>query len=336
MITLPEVPHAEAFRQWRSAPDLWIPVVKQIAGRAGVDATRLTRFTTGTNLVVDLNGVAVLKLFPPLYAAQFTSERAALQLLDGQLSVPIPRIMAQGHENGWSWLIMTRLDGTVGSEVWPVLSEDERVHIIGQIGQTIAQVQAVSPGALAAVKPGWSEFIARQRAGCLARHQQQGLPAHFVADLEEVLRDAPLGLQGGGDPVILTGEWIPENLLLSQTPDGWRLGAVIDFGDVMTGPGAYDLLGPSTFMCAGVPDRLRALLVGYGVTARTYDAAMRRRLLTLMLLHRASDLRKIAIPGWEDMIDHLQGLQGLVWPEVFQDDAPPAESRANQTERHGM
>ena len=34
-------------------------------------------------------------------------------------------------------------------------------------------------------------------------------------------------------PVILTGEWIPENLLLIETSNGWKLAAVIDFGDVM-------------------------------------------------------------------------------------------------------
>ncbi|WP_414633679.1 phosphotransferase [Paracoccus marcusii] len=46
---------------------------------------------------------------------------------------------------------------------------------------------------------------------------------------------------------------IPENLLLTETSTGWKLAAVIDFGDVMTGWREYDLLGPSTFMCAGVP-----------------------------------------------------------------------------------
>ncbi|RMC33192.1 hypothetical protein [Paracoccus alkanivorans] len=35
-------------------------------------------------------------------------------------------------------------------------------------------------------------------------------------------------------PVILTGEWLPKDLLLSRTPAGWRLAAVIDFGGVMT------------------------------------------------------------------------------------------------------
>jgi len=36
-----------------------------------------------------------------------------------------------------------------------------------------------------------------------------------------------------------------ENFLLSRDSGGWRLSGLIDFGDVMTGWGEYDLLGPS-------------------------------------------------------------------------------------------
>lgn len=314
---LPYALDAEAFKRWRFSPELWSPVVKEIARTARVGVDCLIPFTTGTNLVVDLNGSVVLKLFPPIYAAQFASERDALRLLDGRLSVPIPSICAQGQEGGWSWLIMTKLSGTVGSDVWPSLSEDERTEIVGQIGRTIAEVQAVDPGDLADVNPTWTEFLARQIERCVARHRSHGLPEHFLEDLADLVGDAPSVLPSGMDPVILTGEWIPENLLLERTPDGWRLAAVIDFGDVMTGWGEYDLLGPSTFMCAGVPGRLKSLLKGYGVTDNQYDAAMRRRLVTLMVLHRASDLRGINIDGWATAIDRLHDLEDLIWPEIF-------------------
>jgi len=34
--------------------------------------------------------------------------------------------------------------------------------------------------------------------------------------------------------VILTGEYIPENLLLSSEAGNWRLSGLFDFGDVFT------------------------------------------------------------------------------------------------------
>ncbi len=317
MNRFPEISDAQDFKRWRFAPDLWSPVVREIARVADIDVASLTPFETGTNLVVDLDGSVVLKLFPPIYTAQFASERAALRLLDGRLSFPTPSIFAEGQEGGWSWLIITKLSGTVGSEIWPSLSESERTRIVGQVGRAIAEVQAISPEDLVAIEPTWPNFIASQAERCVERHRRQQLPEQLLKDLAALVNDVPYVLPSDVRPVILTGEWIPENLLLSQTPDGWQLGAVIDFGDVMTGWGEYDLLGPSTFMCAGVPGRLRSLLQGYGVTANTYDAKMRRRLMTLMVLHRASDLRKIDIAGWASAINRLHDVEDLIWPKIF-------------------
>ena len=42
------------------------------------------------------------------------------------------------------------------------------------------------------------------------------------------------------------------------------LAGLIDFGDVMTGWREYDLLGPSAFMAAGMPRRVRSLFEGFG------------------------------------------------------------------------
>lgn len=312
----PDISDEEDFKRWRSTSDHWLPVVIEIARRAKLDAVSPTSFKTGTNLVVDLNGAAILKIFPPLYATQFTVERIALRHLNGRLSVPIPRILAEGEDNGWSWLIITKLPGTVGSEVWPVLSEQERIAILGDIGRTIAEVQAVDPGELLEMQPAWPDFIKRQAEACIARHRCQGLQTPLLADLPALLHAAPSVLPADVQPVILTGEWIPENLLLTETSTGWKLAAVIDFGDVMTGWREYDLLGPSTFMCAGVPGRLQSFLEGYGVTAEDYGDAMRRRLTTLMMLHGASDMRGIAIPDWQSSVRTLGDLEDLIWPKT--------------------
>ena len=116
-------------------------------------------------------------------------------------------------------------------------------------------------------------------------------------------------------PVILTGEYIPENFLLSCDGDRWRLSGLIDFGDVMTGWGEYDLLGPSAFMTAGRPRRVRSLLSGFGYSDADITPALQRRLMALLLLHRFSDpIRHICIEGWQQKADDLFELQELLWP----------------------
>jgi len=116
-------------------------------------------------------------------------------------------------------------------------------------------------------------------------------------------------------PVILTGEYIPENFLLSRESGGWRLSGLIDFGDVMTGWGEYDLLGPSGFMAAGMPRRVRSLFEGFGYSNAHIDPQLKRRLMTLLLLHRFSDpIRQIRIEGWQQKAGDLLELQELLWP----------------------
>src|ERR1700752_1852314 len=99
----------------------------------------------------------------------------------------------------------------------------------------------------------------QQIAGCRARHARLGLAQKFLDDLDDLLCDAATMIPMQSQAVILTGEYFPENLLLDVNDEDCRLAGVIDFGDVMTGWREYDLMGPSAFMAAGHPRRVRSL-----------------------------------------------------------------------------
>jgi hygromycin-B 7''-O-kinase len=315
MCALPDLANFEAYKDWRADTSRWLPVALDIVHGHGLPAASLHIFSTGTNLVVGLGDDLVLKLFPPVLRSQFISERASLALLRGRLGIPIPEIVCEGERDGWPYLVITRLSGIVGSEVWPMLPEDQKEIVLGQIGATIAEVQRVPVGELALIEPRWGDFIAKQIAGCRARHTRLGPPQKFLDGLDDLLREAPMLIPLDAPPVILIGEYIPENFLLSRDSAGWRLAGLFDFGDVMTGWGEYDLLGPSAFMTAGRPRRVRRLLAGFGCSVTDVDALWRRRLLALMLLHRASDpVHHICIEGWQEKADDLTGLQDLLWP----------------------
>jgi hygromycin-B 7''-O-kinase len=315
MLPLPDLPNFEAFKAWRADTSQWLPVALDIAHGHGLPTASPHIFSTGTNLVIGLGDELILKLFPPVCCGQFVSERAALALLRGRLGLPIPEIVFEGERDGWPYLVITRLSGVLGSEAWPSLPEDQKEIVLAQIGATIADVQRVPVGELSLIEPRWDRFIAAQIAGCRARHVRLGLPPKFLDGLDDLLREVPTLIPLDTPPVILTGEYIPENFLLSRDGANWRLSGLIDFGDVMTGWGEYDLLGPSAFMAAGKPRRVLSLLEGFGYSAADIDAALKRRLMALMLLHRASDpLRHICIGGWQHQASDLRELQDLVWP----------------------
>lgn len=309
---LPDLTDAESFRAFRSDAARWLPVALDIARSHGLDASAPHVFPTGTNLVVGLGDGLILKIFPPLLRAQFVSERASLAQLKGRLDLPIPEIVAEGVRDGWRYLIMTRLAGTLGSEVWPQLPEDQKERLLRQIGETIASVQRAPLGALAHIEPRWDEFMRAQMQGCEARHTRLGLAPKFLRGLDDLLRDAAELIPMDAPPVILIGEYIPENFLLACDDGQWSLAGLFDFGDVLAGWRDYDLLGPSAFMAAGRPGRVKSLLEGFGY--EKLDFVLKRRLMALMLLHRASDLNAhICVEGWQERAKDLVELQELIW-----------------------
>jgi hygromycin-B 7''-O-kinase len=315
MHTLPDVKNIEAFDAWRAEPSQCLPAALDIARSHGLPCGDPHLFATGTNLVVALDDALVLKVFPPLLRHQFVSERASLSQLRGRIGVPIPEIVLEGERDQWPYLVITRLNGIVGTQAWPILSEDQKERILGRIGEAIAEVQRVPVGELSRLEPRWDVFIPRQIEGCRARHARLGLPRKYLDGLEAYLRDAADLIPLRTPPVILTGEYGPENFLLSREGGDWRLSGLIDFGDAFTGWGEYDLLGPSVFMTAGLPRRVRSLLEGFGYSRADMTPALTRRLMTLALLHRFSDLnRQICIPGWQQKAGDLFELERLLWP----------------------
>ena len=315
MHSLPNLKNIEAFQAWRADPAQCLPVALDIARGHGLSHRDPHLFSTGTNLVVALDDRLILKIFPPLLRSQFVSERISLSQLRGRLGVAIPEIVVEGERDQWPYLVVTRLSGTLGTEAWPALPEDQKERILAQIGETIAQVQRVPVDGLSDIEPRWDRFIAQQIRGCRARHQRLGLPRQYLDGLDDLLRDATSLIPLDAPPVILTGEYIPENFLLSREGSGWRLSGLIDFGDVMTGWGEYDLLGPSAFMAAGMPRRVRSLFAGFGYSSADMNFTLQRRLMALLLLHRASDpVRHICIEGWQQRAGDLFALQELLWP----------------------
>jgi hygromycin-B 7''-O-kinase len=313
--SLPGLIDFETFRTWRADTSRWLPVAIDIARSHGLAATAPQIFATGTNLVVALDDRLILKIFPPALRSQFVSEEASLSRLHNRLGVPIPEIVCQGERDRWPYLVVTRLHGMLGAAAWPALPEDQKERVLRQIGETIAEVQRVPPAELLKIEPRWDAFMRRQIDGCRARHERLGLPRKFLDGLDALLRDAADLIPVDAPPVILTGEYIPENFLLSSQDGQWRLAGLIDFGDVLTGWGEYDLLGPSAFMSAGRPGLVRSLFEGFGYASNDIDFALKRRLMALMLLHHASDPnRHICIEGWHERAADLYQLQDLIWP----------------------
>ena len=303
------------YRALRGDPQRWHDAIATIAARHGLDAGPV-RPLGGSNLVASVGGTRVVKLFPPFLRYQWDSERVALAVLHGALApVVTPELLHEGEIDGWPYLVMTRLEGASLEDAWRHAAADEQVQLLGQIGALIARVHALDPGPIAAIGPRWDDFLAAQRAGCVARHRRLALPAPLLAELEAYLDRAMPAIPHVIAPVILTGEYTPANLLVTRRADRWQLTGLIDFGDVWCGAADYDLLGPATFLAAGDPARLGALLAARGHAPGELVPALRDRLMALLLLHRHSDLdAQLRVPDWRGRAHSLDELAALVFP----------------------
>lgn len=311
---MPPVISREDYRGLRGDPRRWRDAIVAIAGRHGLAADPV-RPLGGSNLVASI-GACVIKLFPPFLRYQWDGERVALAVLRGALApIATPELLHAGELDGWPYLVMTRLEGTSLEDAWPHTAAADQVEMLAQIGALIAQAHALEPGPIAAIGPPWDDFLAAQRAGCVARHARLGLPAPLLAELDAYLDRLAPAIPRGIAPVILTGEYTPANLLVARRADRWQLTGLIDFGDVGCGAADYDLLGPATFLAAGDPDRLAALLVARGYSPGELVPALRERLMALLLLHRHSDLdAQLCIPDWRHRAHSLDQLAALVFP----------------------
>ncbi|WOH66767.1 aminoglycoside 3'-phosphotransferase/choline kinase family protein [Bradyrhizobium sp. BWA-3-5] len=313
--SLPPFTDYESFRSFRANPAQWLPIARDIARSHGLACTAPHVFATGTNLVMALDEHHILKIFPPILRPQFVSEQSSLAQLRGRLRIAIPEIVVEGERDGWPYLVITRLPGVLGADAWPSLPEADKEGVLAEIGATIAEVQRAPIGPLARIEPDWPTFVRGQIAACHARHARLGLPQKFLDGLDGLLRDATDLIPLDAAPVILIGEYIPENFLLRREAGTWHLAGLFDFGDVMAGWGEYDLLGPSAFMTAGRPRRVRSLFDGFGYSGADINFELKRRLMALMMLHQASDpIRHIYIEGWQQKAANLEELQELLWP----------------------
>ncbi|WP_245676875.1 phosphotransferase family protein [Oligoflexus tunisiensis] len=305
-------------RRYRLQSELWREPFLALWREKGPDpalAARFQPFTDGTNLIAALGEAWIMKVFPPFLKHQWVSEWRVMQHLAGQLQLPIPQYYASGVQGDWPYIIMSRLPGVTLENVWPRLGNLAKAALLQDIGRIMSRVHAVPVGHLMDLPPAWTPFFAQQIAHARARHTRLGMPRWFTDSVDAFVQKALPLLSGSFQPVILTGEYTPFNLLVLDEPEVTRIAGMIDFGDAMIGTPEYDLLGPLLFSCEGRPNLVKALLSGYGYAEADQNRTLRRRLMLLQILHRYSDFRaQLRIPGGLDRVHSIEELEELIWP----------------------
>jgi hygromycin-B 7''-O-kinase len=268
------------------------PGVEALCRDLGADVSGLHRFPTGS-LPVYAAGPLALKLFPEVYADDFPVEAGVLAAVQGRLPIPTPAVYAVGERDGWGYVLMDRLRGESLETVWDAIDPAARDALATQLGEAMAALHALPHPEIEDWWPqDWDDFVAQQRAMCVARHQGLGLAPEWVEQVQPFLDSVELPQS---EPVLLHTEIMRQHLLVSPTGD--TLTGLFDFEPAMRGAREYEFVAVSVFGSEGDARFLGRALRAYGYDRNQLDEAFRRRMMAWTLLHFYSNVRKY--------LDHL-------------------------------
>ncbi len=221
----------------------------------------------------------VLKVYPDTLHWKMQKEITVLgTLIQDRLSVPVPLILLGDDSKsvlGLSFIVMTKLDGSVLGRLEPELTPEQFASAYGQIGQLLREFHRIQMGAFGYIGPNgiWTahstnhaylsfqfdrklkEFISRGGAAPLAER----VAAH-VADRAHLLNACT-------QAVLCHNDLHAGNLLAATTCGTVRLSGVLDFEGALAGDPLMDVAKSLYYL--GDEPKL-ALLEGYGDPGRRW------------------------------------------------------------------
>jgi hygromycin-B 7''-O-kinase len=262
--------------------------VAAICDLHGVGPDSISRLFGGSVPVYAIGGTLVLKLCPPFEPDECETESRVLQILDGRLPIPTPRVHAVGALDGWGYILMTRLKGECLVDCWPRIPAGDRIGLAEALGETLATLHALRDPRLDRWKQDWGGFMEEQRRSCVERQRARGLEEHWLAQIPGFLDAHPL--DDAPAESLLHTEIMREHLFAERDADGWKLSGLFDFEPAMLGSPEYEFAAVGLFFSCGDPAILRRVLTAYGYAEERLSVDLSGDLLAYTLLHRYSNL----------------------------------------------
>lgn len=279
----------EQYKSFNEENSFWNSKMIGICQQENLPKGRLTRFSYGSNIVYSHNGELVIKLYPSFFKNEFEREIEVLKNIENDITfVEIPRVHSVGSYEGWDYLIMSELKGTLLIDLWDQLTIEEKKECSKDLGKVIREFHSIPSNNFKRIDVDWQTFIKNQYLNVVANQQKSKLSQKLFADLKDYVDESYIDY----NPTLrlLTGEYTPFNLLFNKENSKWKLTGVIDFADCFLGDPEYDLLGPILFMFNGKKEFTTSFLISYGYTEEDLNDSFRKKLMIYTILHRFSNI----------------------------------------------
>jgi hygromycin-B 7''-O-kinase len=277
-----------------------------------LDASALEPALPGSHVVFWVGPGRLIKLFCRFWPDDAVAERVALAALTAHPAIPVPRVVADGDLEGWTYLVLEPLPGTPLNQVWAQVGADDREAICETLGEVMAALHAVPIAGLDAIAVDWPAWLAERRDGFATAQAERGVAPEWI-EASLTCMDALWPELIAAQPVFINSDITDEHVLLQQENGRWRMTGLIDFGDAMLGGALYEFTAPLVFIGGREPVLHRALMRGYGYADAGLDAALSRRLAAIALLHQFADLPLYLRTAGDPMPRDMGELQEALW-----------------------
>ena len=310
---LPNIGTREDYRRIYRDADVWLPAMRVICERHGLDANQLELAPPGTHVVFKAGPERYVKLFSPFWGEDFVPERLVLRQLSGRFDLPTPQLVAEGRIEDWPYIIVTAVDGVPLYKVWHSMGVADRERIAARCGELMASLHSTQTEGLEAIAVDWPDFVERQIQDCIDRLIRADVSERWIRSALEFLDDLPPLFEPGFQPVLLSADVTDEHILVSERQGRWELTGFIDFGDAMLGHPHYELVAPSCCITRGSPDLQRAMLLAYGYSEHQLNPTLAKQLMAYTLIHRFVNIPDILESFGSQQPTDLEALRKALW-----------------------
>jgi hypothetical protein len=262
---------------------------------------------------------SVIKIFPPLFASDFSVELAVYEFLQEHVTA-IPSLLASGiyyDRIEWPFLILQFSPGEPIRTLHAQLTPGEKLSIANQVGLVLRTVhQTAVP--LQEPFTQWSDFLHQRFPECLREIGETKLfPNALLSEIELFLLQMMPALER--EPAVLVNaDLTDDHVLLIREGGRWRLSMIIDWADAEFAPSIYEWVAAWYGFCRMDAAMFQALIAAYHPGQR-FDKSFSQNLLAMTFIHRFGSL--IIRERWQ--VDPplgkltLKSLGHWLWPEIY-------------------
>jgi aminoglycoside phosphotransferase (APT) family kinase protein len=220
----------------------------------------------------------VLKVYPDSLHWKMQKEVTVVDLIQGRLIVPAPRILLADDSKsllGLNFIMMTKLDGSILGRLERTLSSEQLSSAYGQIGRLLREFHRIPMEAFGYVGPTgiWTPhstnraYLTHQFERKLQQFMERGGTAGLAQRIAGYVADRAQLFDACTRAVLCHNDLHAGNLLATITDATVRLTGVLDFEGALAGDPLMDVAKALYYLEA---DTSRALLEGYGDMEREY------------------------------------------------------------------